>query len=105
MLTPRVIYQMIEVDGFNRQEIFNLYYNEFQTNPQTFDEREQFLLLREAFEDETFIADLVAEAALGGVKLTSVTSYTDRQILVSRDASALTGWVSDRKSTSLKSSH
>ncbi|MBA4165096.1 MAG: TonB-dependent receptor [Erythrobacter sp.] len=93
-LTPRVIYQKIEVDGFNRQEIFNLYHNEFQTNPQTFDEREQFLLLREAFEDETFIADLVAEARLGGVKLTSVTSYTDRQILVSRDASALTGSVS-----------
>lgn len=93
-LTPRVIYQKVEANGFNRQEIFNLYYNEFQTNPQTFDEREQFLLLREAFEDETFIADLVAEAALGGVKLTSVTSYTDRQILVSRDASALTGSVS-----------
>src|SRR3546814_9395010 len=87
-LTPRVIYQKIEVDGFNRQEIFNLYHNEFQTNPQTFDEREQFLLLREAFEDETFIADLVAEARLGGVKLTSVTSYTDRQIRVRRAASA-----------------
>src|SRR3546814_21120894 len=93
-LTPRVIYQKIEVDGFNRQEVFNLFHNEFQTNPQTFDEREQFLLLREAFEDETFIADLVADVSLGGVKLTSVTSYTDRQILVSRDASALTGSVS-----------
>ncbi|OGS51437.1 MAG: TonB-dependent receptor [Erythrobacter sp. RIFCSPHIGHO2_12_FULL_63_10] len=93
-LTPRVIYQKVEANGFNRQEIFNLYHNEFQTNPQTFDEREQFLLLREAFEDETFIADLVADVSLGGVKLTSVTSYTDRQILVSRDASALTGSVS-----------
>ncbi len=93
-LTPRVIYQKIEANGFNRQEIFNLYHNEFQTNPQTFDEREQFLLLREAFEDETLIADLVADVSLGGVKLTSVTSYTDRQILVSRDASALSGSVS-----------
>lgn len=93
-LTPRVIFQKIKADGFNRQEIFNLYYNEFQTTPQTFNEREQYLLLREAFEDETFIADLVAEVALGGVTLTSVTSYTDREILVSRDASALTGSVS-----------
>ena len=93
-ITPRIIYQKIKADGFNRQEIFNLYYNEFQTSPQSFNEREQYLLLREAFEDETLIADLVAEASLGGVKLTSVTSYTDRKILVSRDASALSGSVS-----------
>src|SRR3546814_15312765 len=81
-LTPRVIYQKIEVDGFNRQEIFNLYHNEFQTNPQTFDEREQFLLLREAFEDDTFIHELVTASRLGGVKLTSGTSSTERQLSV-----------------------
>ena len=93
-ITPRIVYQKIKADGFNRQEIYNLYYNEFLASPQTFDEREQFLLLREAFEDETFIADLVAEADLGAVTLTSVSSYTSRDILVSRDASALTGSVS-----------
>ncbi len=93
-ITPRVIYQKVKADGFNRQEIFNLYYNEFLTAPQSFNEREQYLQLREAFEDETFIADLVAEVAFDGAVLTSVTSYTDRSILVSRDASALTGSVS-----------
>lgn len=93
-ITPRVVYQKVKADGFNRQEIFNLYFNEFQTTPGVFDEREQYLQLREAFEDETLIADLVAEFALDGVTLTSVTSYTDRNILVSRDASALTGSVS-----------
>lgn len=93
-VTPRVIYQKIEADGFNRQEIYNLYYNEFESAPKTFNEREQYLLLPEAFEDETLIADLVAEVELGPVVLTSVTSYTDRSILVSRDASALTGSVS-----------
>lgn len=93
-ITPRIIYQKIEAGGFNRQEIFNLYYNEFQTTPGIFNEREQYLQLREAFEDETLIADLVAEVDLSGVTLTSVTSYTDRKILVSRDASALTGSVS-----------
>ena len=61
-LTPRIVYQKITADGFNRQEIFNLYANPFRTNPTTFDEREQYLKLREAFEDETLIADLVAEA-------------------------------------------
>jgi len=93
-ITPRVIYQKIEAGGFNRQEIFNLYFNEFQTTPGVFGEREQYLQLREAFEDETLIADLVAEIDFSGVTLTSVTSYTDREILVSRDASALTGSVS-----------
>lgn len=93
-LTPRLIYQKVKADGFNRQEIYNLYANPYQTNPTVFDERQQYLKLREAFEDDTLIADLVAEADLGGVILTSVSSYTNREILVSRDASALTGSVS-----------
>jgi iron complex outermembrane receptor protein len=96
-ITPRVVYQKVEADGFNRQEFYNLYANRFTTTrPQViFDEREQYLLLREAFEDETILADLTASIGLGeAVELTSVTSYIDRDILVSRDASALTGSVS-----------
>ena len=95
-ITPRVIYQKISTDGFNRQEVFNLYANRFTTTrpPVTFGERQQHLLLKEGFEDETLIADATIKAGLGGVDLTSVTSYTNRDILVSRDASALTGSVS-----------
>jgi iron complex outermembrane receptor protein len=95
-ITPRIVYQKITADGFNRQDIYNLYGNRFTTTrPQvTYDEREQYLLLREAFEDETLIADLNVNVGLGGAKLTSVTSYINRDILVSRDASALTGSVS-----------
>lgn len=95
-ITPRVIYQRIDTDGFNRQEVFNLYANPFTTTRPavTFKERQQFLLLDEKFRDETFIADLTANIEFGGVALTSVSTYTDRDILVSRDASALTGSVS-----------
>jgi outer membrane receptor protein involved in Fe transport len=95
-ITPRVVYQKVTADGFNRQDIYNLYGNQFTTTrPQvTYDEREQYLLLREGFEDETLIADLNLNVGLGGAKLTSVTSYINRDILVSRDASALTGSVS-----------
>ncbi|WP_340588107.1 TonB-dependent receptor [Erythrobacter alti] len=95
-ITPRILFQKVEADGFNRQEVYNLYANPFTTTrpPVTFNEREQYLLLREAFEDETLLADLVAEIDVGGVTLTSVTSYLNRDILVSRDASALTGSVS-----------
>lgn len=96
-ITPRVIFQKIDANGFNRQEIFNLYGNRFTTTrPQvTFKEHEQYLLLREKFSDETLIADLTASIDVAdAITLTSVTSYTKRDILVSRDASALTGSVS-----------
>ncbi len=95
-ITPRIVYQKITTEGFNRQEVFNLFANPFTTTRPavTFREREQFLLLEEAFEDETIIGDATIKIGLGGVDLTSITSYTDRNILVSRDASALTGSVS-----------
>ncbi len=95
-ITPRVIYQKISTNGFNRQEVFNLYANPFTTTRPavTFREREQHLLLSEGFEDETMIGDATIKIGFGGVDLTSVSSYTDRDILVSRDASALTGSVS-----------
>ena len=95
-ITPRVVYQKTNTDGFNRQEVFNLLANPFTTTRPavTFGERQQFLLLDEAFEDETTIGDLTLEVGMGSMELTSITSYTDRSILVSRDASALTDSVS-----------
>lgn len=95
-ITPRVVYQEITADGFNRQEVFNLFANPYTTTrpPIQLGEREQYLLLEEAFEDETLIADLVVEWNLGAVSATYAGSYTERDILVSRDASALTGSVS-----------
>ncbi len=101
-ITPRLIYQEIEADGFNRQEVFNLFANPFTTNtpplnrpPVQLGERQQHLLLREAFSDEILIADLNMEFGFDGLfDVTSITSYTDREILVSRDASALTNSVS-----------
>jgi len=95
-VTPRVVYQEVRAHGFNRQEVYNLYANRFTTTRPavTFREREQFLLLGEDFKDNTLLVDLTASADLGGIDLTSVTSYINRDILVSRDASALTGSVS-----------
>jgi outer membrane receptor protein involved in Fe transport len=96
-VTPRVVYQQIRASGFNREEDFNLYANPLTTTRPafTFDEREQYLLLRERFKDNTLLADLTGSYDFGGVELTSVTSHIRRKILVSRDASALTGSVSD----------
>lgn len=90
-ITPRVAYQQVRADGFNRQEEYN-FYTTFTTESDL-GRRMQYLKLREAFEDDTLLADLVASVGLGAVELTSVTSYINRDILVSRDASALTGSV------------
>ncbi len=95
-ITPRFVYQDVDVNGFNRQEVFNLFANPYTTirTPVTFGEREQFLLLREQFRDQTSIGDITVEWDWGAVDFTSITSWTNRDILVSRDASALTGSVS-----------
>nr|WP_233245718.1 TonB-dependent receptor [Marinicauda salina] len=95
-ITPRVVYQEIETDGFNRQEVYNLYANPYTTTRPAIQlgERQQYLLLDEGFSDEFLLADLTASYDFGPATLTSISSYTDRSILVSRDASALSGSVS-----------
>jgi iron complex outermembrane recepter protein len=95
LVTPRIVYQSLKMNGFNRQEVFNLFGNKYTTTrPKVnFNEREQYLLLDEEFSDETTLADLTAEYDMGSVGLTSITSFMNRNILVSRDASALTGSV------------
>lgn len=95
-ISPRVVYQKSTYDGFNREEKYNLYANPYTTTvpPVTFGDNQQYLLQREKFEDKTTIADLTVRAGFRGFDLTSVTTYTDRDVLVSRDASALTGSVS-----------
>jgi iron complex outermembrane receptor protein len=93
-ITPRIVFQEVTSDGFNRGEVFNLFRNDFTDGPDAFDGREQFLLMREKFKDSTILADLTASYDFGPAELTSVTSYIDRDILVSRDASALTHSVS-----------
>ena len=93
-ITPRVIYQEIRADGFNREEHYNFYDNQFTTTGgELIGERKQYLKLREKFKDDTLLADLTASFAFGGVEATSISSYINRDILVSRDASALTGSV------------
>jgi outer membrane receptor protein involved in Fe transport len=94
-ITPRVVYQKVETDGFNREEFYNLYENQFTSpsNPGGPGKRTQYLKLREKFSDKTWLADLTGSYDFGGVELTSITSYINRDILVSRDASALTGSV------------
>ncbi|MDE0519430.1 MAG: TonB-dependent receptor, partial [Candidatus Dadabacteria bacterium] len=94
-ITPRVIYQNIDLGGFNRDEVFNLFANPYTDPPTPLGDREQHLLLDEAFEDETLIFDTVVNWSIEDFfDVTYSVSYINRDLLVSRDASALTGSVS-----------
>jgi iron complex outermembrane recepter protein len=91
-ITPRVIYQRVEMNGWNRIDAFNILANPFTTSrpPVTLGEREQFTQLEEDFSDDFFLGDLNLSYNFGPATLTSITSFTDRDVLVVRDAGALT---------------
>ena len=92
---PRLIHQRVEADGFNREEVFNLFANPYTTTRPAIQlgEREQYLLLGEEFEDETTLFDFKLSAGFDSFDLTSVSSLLRRKLLASRDASALVGSV------------
>src|SRR6185503_6698540 len=92
-VTPRRIYQKVEVNGWNRIDVLNILGNPFTTTrPRvTLDEREQFTQIDEPFTDEFLLGDLTIDYKIGDqMTLTSVSSYIDRDVDVIRDATALT---------------
>ena len=91
-ITPRLIYQTVRMDGWNRIDAYNILANPYTTTrePVTLGEREQFTQMEEPFTDDFVLGDLNARWMLGSTSLTSITSYTHRDILVVRDAGALT---------------
>ena len=91
-ITPRIIYQEVNMDGWNRIDVYNILANQYTTSrpPVTLGKRELFTQVDEPFSDEFLLADLNIEYDFGEVLLTSITSYMDRDVLVVRDAGALT---------------
>ena len=81
-----------ECDGWNRIDDFNILANPFTTTRPavTLGEREQFTQLEEEFTDDFVLGDVNINYKFGDLTLTSITSYTYRDVLVIRDATALT---------------
>ena len=94
--TPRLVYQHVAMDGWNRIDAYNILANPFTTTRPavTLGERQQFTQIDEPYADTFLLGDFTLELDLGGAALTSVTSLTDRDVDVVRDASALGGSVS-----------
>lgn len=91
-ITPRVVYQKVAMDGWNRIDAYNILANPYTTTRPavTLGERQQFTQLDENFTDKFWLGDLNIHYSFGKADLTSITSYTDRDVLVVRDATALT---------------
>jgi len=91
-IIPRVVYQKATTDGWNRIDTFNILGNPYTTTrPKVFlGDRDQFTQIPEPFTDKFLLGDLTMKFKFGDVLVTSVTSYTHRDILVVRDAGALT---------------
>jgi iron complex outermembrane recepter protein len=94
-ITPRIVYQKLETDGYPRIDVYNILGNPFTTSEPAVNpgERGQVTQFREGIDDEFMLADLTMQFGLGGLTLTSISSYTDRDVVVLRDATQLTGSV------------
>ncbi len=93
-IIPRVVFQSIDMDGFNREDDYNMLANPYTTSrpPVSLGDYEQFTQLEESFEDDFLLVDLTINYDINeNLTLTSVSSYTDRDVLVLRDATALNG--------------
>jgi iron complex outermembrane receptor protein len=94
-ITPRIVYQKLDTDGYPRIDVWNILGNPYTTTEPPVDpgERGQVTQLEEGLEDDFMMADLKIEWDFGAATLTSISSYTDREVEVVRDASQLSGSV------------
>jgi iron complex outermembrane recepter protein len=94
-ITPRVVYQKLETNGYPREDVYNILANPAMTTqpPVTIGKRQQYTQIREGIDDEFTLGDLNIGYDFGPVALTSISSYTDRKVTVLRDATQLTGSV------------
>jgi iron complex outermembrane recepter protein len=91
-LVPRIVYQDVSMNGWNRIDAFNILANPYTTSRPavTLGERQQFTQIDEPFADKFTLGDLRATLDFGRATLTSVSMFTHRDIDVVRDATALT---------------
>jgi iron complex outermembrane receptor protein len=93
-ITPRVIYQNLSTNGYPRVDLYNILANPYTTvSPVSIGSLQQYTQQREGLSDQFLLSDLKVDYAFGLATLTSVTSYTHREVRVLRDATQLTGSV------------
>src|SRR6185312_6825132 len=88
-------FQKLETNGFPRVDIYNILANPYTTTQPAvaIGSLQQYRQQHEGLTDDFTLADLKVTYDFGPATLTSVTSYTHRNVLVLRDATQLTGSV------------
>ena len=91
-ITPRLVYQKVKMDGWNRHDAFNILANPYTTTRPavTLAERQLFTQVEEPFTDEFILGDVNLSYNMGSMTFSSITSFTRRYVMVVRDAGALT---------------
>jgi iron complex outermembrane receptor protein len=94
-ITPRLMFQKLDTNGYPRVDLYNILGNPYTaTQPAvTIGSLQQFTQQHEGLTDDFTLGDLKVDYNLGPTTLTSITSFTHRNVLVLRDASQLTGSV------------
>jgi len=94
-ITPRIMFQKLETNGYPRVDIYNILANPYTTTQPavTIGSLEQYTQQHEGLTDDFTLTDLKLDYDFGAATLTSITSYTHRNVLVLRDATQLTGSV------------
>jgi iron complex outermembrane receptor protein len=94
-ITPRFVYQKVAMEGWNRVDDYNILDNPFTTTRPSspLGDNRLFTQLNEPYTDKFTLGDLNIKYNFGNLVLTSITSFTNRDILVVRDATALTASV------------
>ena len=90
-ITPRLHYQDIAMDGWNRIDAYNILANPYTTTrpAMTLGARQHFTQVEEPFADTFLLGDVTVAYDFGGVAVTAITSLTTRDVQVVRDATAL----------------
>jgi iron complex outermembrane receptor protein len=93
-IVPRVVYQNLSTNGFPRVDLYNMLANPYTAvNPVTIGNLQQYTQQREGLSDQFTLTDLKIDYGFGPATLTSISSYTHRNVRVLRDATQLTGSV------------
>jgi iron complex outermembrane receptor protein len=91
-ITPRIVYQKVDMRGWNRIDVFNILANPYTTTRPavTLGDRKQFTQFEEPTTDSFLLGDVNASYKVGNTTFTSISSWTNRHVDVLRDATALT---------------
>jgi len=94
-ITPRIMFQKLDTNGYPRVDLYNILANPYTTTQPavTIGSLQQYTQQHEGLTDDFTLGDLKVDYNLGLTTLTSITSFTHRNVLVMRDSSQLSGSV------------